>query len=291
MSAMCRIYNYADDNTIAVDGHSYPEVLQQLELSASHMIKWFDITSLKANTEKFQFIIFDKSDHSHHSIELHGKSIENKDTVKLLGVHIDKHLTFDSHITELCLKAGRKLNVLSRLSNILDVNAKMRLNNAFIMSQFQYCVCIWHFCNKTNTRTIEKIQCRALRHIYNDYTSSYQHLRETHTVPLLYVKRIRKIMVEMYKIVNGISPIYLKNMISHRENIYNLRSSDVQLPQWSTSKYGHNTFKYQATKLWRSLTGQDKEPASLKSFKMYINQWNGPMCSCSHCILCVLNQL
>ena len=36
--------------------------------------------------------------------------------VKLLGIEIDKYLTFDAHIAKLCSKAAAQLNVISRLN-------------------------------------------------------------------------------------------------------------------------------------------------------------------------------
>ena len=35
-----------------------------------------------------------------------------------------------------------------------------------------YCCIIWHFCRISDTKKIEKMQLKALRHIYKDYTSS-----------------------------------------------------------------------------------------------------------------------
>ena len=35
---------------------------------------------------------------------------------------------------------------------------------------------MWHFCGKTNNQKLEKIQERALRILYNDYTSTYNEL-------------------------------------------------------------------------------------------------------------------
>ena len=36
---------------------------------------------------------------------------------KLLEVHIDRTLSFDDHVSNLCKNAGRKLSVLARLSS------------------------------------------------------------------------------------------------------------------------------------------------------------------------------
>ena len=41
---------------------------------------------------------------------------------KLLGVVIDRNLSFDEHIASLCRKAGKKLSVSARLSNFMCAN-------------------------------------------------------------------------------------------------------------------------------------------------------------------------
>ena len=55
---------------------------------------------------------------------------------KLLGVEIDRTLSFDEYIAFLCTKPGKKLSVLGRLSNFMCTNKKRILMEAFIESQF-----------------------------------------------------------------------------------------------------------------------------------------------------------
>ena len=71
-------------------------------------------------------------------------------------------------------KASRQLNVLKRIGTHLTKLGKHSIYYSFIMSNFNYCPLVWHFCGETNTKKIEKIQERALRFIYNEYTSSYE---------------------------------------------------------------------------------------------------------------------
>ncbi len=52
------------------------------------------------------------------------------DCVKLLGVDIDKKLTFSSHIGRICKKAGKHCYVLRRLSNVRTSEASWCYLNA-----------------------------------------------------------------------------------------------------------------------------------------------------------------
>ncbi len=56
--------------------------------------------------------------------------------VKLLGVHVDRYLTFNYHVSELYRKAARQVNCLMRLSTMLPVESKLTIFNVFIVSNF-----------------------------------------------------------------------------------------------------------------------------------------------------------
>ena len=103
-------------------------------------------------------------------------SIEYTDVVNLLGVTFDRTLCFNTHISDICRKASKQLNVLKRFSSILSAKNKLLVYTSFIISQFQYCPVVWHFCRKSKIRMIEKIQERSMRFIYNDTSSSYVEL-------------------------------------------------------------------------------------------------------------------
>ena len=52
-----------------------------------------------------------------------------------------------------------------------------------------YCSIIWNFGSISDTKKIEKMQLKAPRHIYTDYTSSYEMLREKCNRPMLLIER------------------------------------------------------------------------------------------------------
>ena len=58
---------------------------------------------------------------------------------KLLGVVIDRDLNFNEYVSSLCKKAGRKLSVLSRLSNLMSFQQRRFLLKSFVEAQFGYC--------------------------------------------------------------------------------------------------------------------------------------------------------
>ena len=70
--------------------------------------------------------------------KLRKDKIWESNNVKLLGVKKDNELTFDEHISNICLKANRKLRALARLSRFLSLEKRRTLFKAVIESQFKY---------------------------------------------------------------------------------------------------------------------------------------------------------
>ena len=64
---------------------------------------------------------------------------------ELLGIHIDCKLKFDTQVDTICKKAHRKLTVLSRVTNYIELPKRRILINAFFKAEFNYGPIIWMF--------------------------------------------------------------------------------------------------------------------------------------------------
>ena len=69
---------------------------------------------MKANPEKNHLLLSSKTPKKSY---FGGALLEFSSTKKLLGIQIDFDLTFDEHISSICNKVGKKVNVLSHLVN------------------------------------------------------------------------------------------------------------------------------------------------------------------------------
>ena len=108
------------------------------------------------------------------SLVIDGIEIDPANNIKVLGVSIDQCLKFNKHISDMCSKAGRQLNVLQRSRGSLDFDSRMAIYKSFIISNFNYCPLLWMFSSKMSLTNIANTQKRALRFVNNDYTSSFQ---------------------------------------------------------------------------------------------------------------------
>ena len=155
---------------------------------------------------------------------------------KLLGVTIDKNLTFNEHVLTLCRKAGRKVTALRRLVKFMPFFKRRILLNTFIESQFSYCPLIWMFHSRKLNHKINHIHERALRLVYNDYTSSFENLLLMDGSVSIHHRNIQKVATEMFKTKSNLSP-ELTQSIFQRNEVLNLRSDNTFLRPKANTVY------------------------------------------------------
>ena len=79
---------------------------------------WLRLNKLSLNSGKTELVIFHSKRRiidSNISIKLNGQKITPSDYVKYVGVFIDKHLTWDTHVNHLCTKLSRANGIISKL--------------------------------------------------------------------------------------------------------------------------------------------------------------------------------
>ena len=84
----CRVYNYADDNTLTYANKDRTLVQNTLEYALNVSLEWFKDTFMVANPTKFQAMILRQPD-IQMQINVQGSDICMQTSVKLLGACIE----------------------------------------------------------------------------------------------------------------------------------------------------------------------------------------------------------
>ena len=110
-----RLYNQIiqPDYTTYTSDQNLEALLQRLEHDSALAIEWFEANYMKLNEDKCHLLI---SGHKFESVwpMIGNTRIWESQQEKLLGVTIDKDLKFNKHISNICMKASRKLTALGR---------------------------------------------------------------------------------------------------------------------------------------------------------------------------------
>ena len=112
------VCNFADDTTSYVCDSNLKWVLEKLEHNSELAITWFEMNYMKLNTDQCQLLISGNKN-EYICAKLDEDIVWESNDVELLGVTIDNNLRFDKHVSNICLKANRKLSALTRVAKFV----------------------------------------------------------------------------------------------------------------------------------------------------------------------------
>ena len=136
---------------------------------------------------------------------------------------IDSLLKFDDYVEVICKNASQKLTMISRMSNFLSQEKRQISIRTFFESQFNYSPLIWMFWRKTLNHMINKLHERALRNAYCNYAPNFEEPFKKDGTVTIHQRNLRTLAIEMYKILNDLSPIFMKDIATESRIPYNTR--------------------------------------------------------------------
>ena len=215
------ICNYADDTTLYSCDYEVRNVITRLEQGANRLTAWFPENYMKLNEDKCHFILFGASN-ERANVHVGEAQIEESGEEKLLGITLDKKLSFKNHVKTLCKKASQKLHALARISIYMEPEKLKLLMKTFVLSKFSYCSLIWMFHDRNLNNKINRIHERALRIAYKDNVSTFEKLLEMDNSVTVHQRNLQLLMVEIYKTKYNLNPSFMKQIFEEKEMPYNL---------------------------------------------------------------------
>ena len=109
--------------------------LKSLEKDASSLSLWFENNYMKMTEDKSHLLVFGSKD-DEVSVSISGSLIQENEEEKLLGVPLNKTLSFKNHVNNLCKKTSKKLHALARVSKYMERSQLELTMTSFVMSHF-----------------------------------------------------------------------------------------------------------------------------------------------------------
>ena len=266
------VCNFADDTTFFACDKDWKTLISRLEHDSHLAIEWFESNYMKLNQDKCHLLV---SGYKHENIwaRIGEVKIWESSKQKLLGVVIGRDLSFNKYVSSLCKKAGRKLSVLSTLSNLMSFQQRRLLMKSFVEAQFGYCPLVWMFHGREINRKINHIHERSLRIVYRDYNSSFKDLLQKDNSICIHHRNIQSLTVELFKVKVNLFNRIMNDIFPTRVLNYNLRSqTDFFRNNVNTTKFGLNSLRYFASKVWSMMPIEIKDSWSVEMFKNKISK-------------------
>ena len=109
-------------------------------------------------------------------IQIEYFTVKYGNTKTLLGINIKAKLKFHVHVGIFGQKANRKLNVLAKITNYMELRKNGILMNAFFTIQFNYCPAIWMCDSRSLNKKINGFLERCQRIIHNHEVLNFEAL-------------------------------------------------------------------------------------------------------------------
>ena len=211
-------------------------------------------------------------------IFIDGEIIKEVENQKLLGVIIDKTLSWDKQIDAVCLNVTRRITLMKLLSKYLDQSHLNQYYNSYVLPIFDYACLIWGRCTVTNMNRLIRLQKRAARIVLKADFLTPSHIMFNELKWLSFPKRVQyHTCIMMYKTLHGSAPEYMSNLFVKPSEVHtrNLRSIDnetLRIPYARTNVYDRS-FAVTGAREWNALPYDIKRSGSIASFKFNLKQY------------------
>ena len=224
---------YADDTTIYFNLEDFPALNREQEINKEleKLNTWFQLNKLTLNVEKTKCMFFHKRRAVPPiNISMNNIPIDIVPHFKYLGIILDTHLLWKTHVAMVTGKLSKINGILNRLKYIYPTNVLLTIYKSLFVPHINYGSLVWG----QNFNSISKLQKKVIRTVtHSNYIAHSEPLLKE--LNLLSVKDLMdlKLIKFLHKLYDNKLPIYFDKYMPYleaRETKYNLRPHPLPVP-------------------------------------------------------------
>jgi len=153
---------YADDTSILIQATNIMELQVKVSDTTHHIKEWFLVNGLTLNLDKTDIIKFSsKIRNEEHNHFCFLNIIKETDSLKFLGLEVNKFLTWKNHIDKLLPKLSSACFVIRSMLPYCNTTTIKTIYFADFHSLLEYGIAFWG--NSTESVEVFKLQKREIR--------------------------------------------------------------------------------------------------------------------------------
>ena len=130
-------------------------------------------------------------------IQIRYLTVKYCNTKTLLGINVKAKLKFHVHVGIFGQRANRKLNVLAKITNYMELRKNGILMNAFFTIQFNYCPAIWMCHSRSLNNKINGFLELCQKIIHNHEVLNFEALLNKNSSVSNHYKNIRALVIQI----------------------------------------------------------------------------------------------
>ena len=141
----CDYHKYADDTQFSQGDppDQFQSLLCDIQTCTESLVDWMYSNKLRLNAEKTDILPVASTSRlssvGRDSVDIGGKHIPFRSSVRNLGVHLDQTLSMQQHISSVCRAAYLELRKIASIRPYLTQSATAQLFSSAITSRLDYC--------------------------------------------------------------------------------------------------------------------------------------------------------
>ena len=211
-------------------------------------------------------------------IKLHGKKLYPSDHTKYLGVLIDSHLNFNTHMRSIGNKLSRSQGMLSKLRHYVNKSTLKSIYYSIFSSLMTYASIIWGQNKNIQFKRLEAIQNKTVKTInFANFLDSPSHSYKSLNILKLTDNIKLQNFLFSYDCIHKQLPSALKNSVNLISNLHNYQTRascnrNVSLPCIRTSAFGLKSISFQSAKEWNFFNNMFKDLELHRKSKSFCKQ-------------------
>ena len=200
---------FADDYAIVCSRSTALEAGQKIQEAINMATAWAGARGFRFSAEKSKAIRFSRLKRREQvpTLFLEGVILPYEESVKYLGVLLDKGLTFTHHINEVVCKVKQRFSILKVVSHFnwgADRITLLRIYQALCLSKIDYGCQIYGSACKTSLKKLDVIHNTGLRICSGAYrTSPVNSLYVDSGIPPLFIRRQELSLRYLSRVLSG----------------------------------------------------------------------------------------
>ena len=285
LSESCKLVSYADDTQLI---HSAPpsangitDLRSRVELDLAAISRWFHCNGLKINPSKTELIVIGTPAQTRKiaglSITFGDVQLLPSDRIKILGVHLDKNLSWHYHTGKIAQRCFGSLVTINKLKHVLPRTTTKTLIECLVFPHIRYCLPAWAPATALQRKRVDKVINFAVRVATGK--RKHDHITEART-GLGWFSFDQTVFlrdcISMYRVIHETDgPCAIRDLVRRRSEV-SVRSTrateDGTILQTSTLRHPRleitkRSFPYRAVTAWNSLPGRARHSDSMSRFK------------------------
>lgn len=226
---------FADD-TAFLSTHKDPiEASNQLQHHVAQVEKWANLWGIKINEQKCTHVTFTLRKETCSPILINNQMVPQQFWTKYLGIHLDRRLTWKSHIdaklTQMKLKVAQIHWLIGR-NSVLRLDCKLLLYNSILKPIWCYGIQLWGTASASNIEKIQRRQNKILRMITGaPWYVKNSNIHKDLQVPLVKCEILNYVDKYLTKLETHPNPL-ARNILQH-DGHTRLKKKDTIALRWN----------------------------------------------------------